>query len=251
MEFNYTKIKIGNWLYRYCFPAYNIIYRRFKEKNDAAEIALLEKVIRPGDTILDIGSNIGFYARILSKLAGDQGRVFCFEPDKRNYARLESNTRKLGNVTLFNAAVSDRPGTLKVYRSKLLNVDHRTYPVSGYDSVEETAAVSIDGLLEQGLISAPKVIKIDIQGYELAALRGMEQTLKSTHPLIIAEFWPHGFIRAGTSAVEFFDYLSNLGYIFSVIGNTVQDLKVLSREEVVENNVRPFEYSFNVLIRKK
>jgi FkbM family methyltransferase len=249
VDFNYTKIKFGNWLFRHSFPLYNFMYRRFKLSNDADEIALLEELVKPGSHVLDIGANIGFYARILSRLVEKDGRVYCFEPDAVNFRHLQSNTRGLQNVHIYRQAVSDRKGTLKVYKSKLLNVDHRTYPVSNYDSIEETEAVSIDELIAENIIQRPNVVKIDIQGYELSAFRGMEKLLHDSSSLnIVAEYWPHGFRRAGTSALEFFDFFNERGYSFFVIGRN--SLKLLDRETVAANNDKPFEFSFNVLIRK-
>jgi FkbM family methyltransferase len=250
VDFNYTKIKAGNWLFRYCFPLYNILYRRFKLKNDADEIALLQKLVKPGSVVLDIGANIGFYARVISPLCGNNGIVYCFEPDKGNFERLRKNVADLENVRIFNAAVSNNEGTLKVYRSKLLNVDHRTYPVENYESIETTEALSIDGLLNKKTIRVPDVIKIDIQGYELTAFMGMKRLLSEVKSLnILAEYWPHGFRRAGTAATEFFDFFDALGYRFSVIRG--KELIQLKRDEVVANNEQPFEFSFNVLIEKK
>ena len=250
MDFNYTKIKIGNFLYKYCFPLYNLSYSSFKQKNDKQEINLLKKLIKPGDHILDIGSNIGFYARVLSSLTGNTGRVYCFEPDSTNFSHLQKNTKSLENVSLFNKAVSDKTDIIKVYKSKLLNVDHRTYPVNNYDSVEETGAVSIDNLLEQKIIAKADLIKIDIQGYELTAFKGMTALLRSSKYLkIIAEYWPHGFKRAGTSAIEFYDFFDGIGYLFYLIDSNT--LTKISKEYIVRNNEMPFEFSFNVLITKE
>lgn len=249
MDFNYTKIKIGNWLYKYCFPLYNITYSRFKNRNDRTEIELLKKLIRPGDHILDIGSNIGFYAKLLSSFTGPGGKVYCFEPDSTNYGYLVKNTRGLSNISLFNKAVSDNTDVIKVYKSKLLNVDHRTYPVNNYDSVEEIGSVSIDGLIADKTISTVDIIKIDIQGYELTAFKGMTHLLGTASRLkIVAEYWPHGFKRAGTSAVEFYDFFDRLGYGFYTIEG--ENPEKITRDYIVENNDRPFEFSFNVLIRK-
>ncbi len=250
MDFNYTKISIGNFLYKYCFPIYNISYSKFKNKNDKTEIDILKKIIKPGDNILDIGSNIGFYAKILSSLTGKAGTVYCFEPDKLNFKHLKKNTKGIPNIILFNNAVSDKEQVLKVYRSKLLNVDHRTYPVNNYDSVEEIAAVSIDELIRSNEIKNISVIKIDIQGYELTAFKGMKHLLSTSNNLkIIAEYWPHGFKRAGTTAVEFFDFFHELQYHFYMIDEKPH--KKISREYIVENVDKPFEFSFNVLITKE
>ncbi len=250
MDFNYTKISIGNFLYKYCFPLYNFSYSKFKLKNDKAEIDILKNLIKNGDTVLDIGSNIGFYAKILSALTGDKGKVYCFEPDSTNFNYLQKNTKGIKNITLFNKAVSDKTDFLKVYKSKLLNVDHRTYPVNNYDSVEEIASVSIDELIKNNTITKVDVIKIDIQGYELTAFSGMRQLLTNSKDLkIIAEYWPHGFNRAGTSAIAFYDFFSDLGYSFYIIENN-KSLTLLSKQYVIDNNDGAFEFSFNVLIQK-
>jgi FkbM family methyltransferase len=249
VDFNYTKIKFGNWLFKRSFPLYNLMYSRFKLKNDRDEIALLRKLVRPGDHVLDIGANIGFYAKILSRLTGATGKVYCFEPDTTNYRHLCKNTKGLNNVVLFHQAVSDRTGTLKVYRSKLLNVDHRTYPVNNYDSIEEIPAISIDQQIKQGVIKKVDLIKIDIQGYELIAFKGMQETLKNVpHLKIVAEYWPHGFNRAGSSALQFYDFFEQLGYHFSII--EPGGLKSLTRAYVEQYNTAPFEFSFNVLISR-
>ncbi|MBL7933999.1 MAG: FkbM family methyltransferase [Bacteroidia bacterium] len=249
MDFNYTKIKFGNWLFKNCFPLYNFTYRRFKLKNDRTEIEVLRRIIKPGDHILDIGANIGFYAELLSDMTGPTGQVYCFEPDSVNFRYLLKNTKGLKNVTLFNKAVSSEKGTLKVYKSKLLNVDHRTYPVNNYDSIEEIESVSIDDLLEQGTIKSVQVIKIDIQGFELSAFAGMKKLLSAKENLkVVAEYWPHGFKRAGVSAIAFYDFFDNLGYTFTILEDSGE--RPLTRDYVVQNNDQPFEFSFNVLIEK-
>lgn len=225
------------------------MYTVFKNKQDAQEIALLKNIIKPGDNILDIGANIGYYANILSSFTGPNGKVFCFEPDVTNFNHLVKETKHLNNVHRYNMAVSDSESVLKIYKSKLLNVDHRTYPVNNYDSVEEVKANSIDLLIAAKTISAPKVIKIDIQGYELTAFKGMINLLTESKDLkIVAEFWPHGFKRAGTSAIELFDFFYQLGYnIYFIDGS---NNKAVTKDYVTQNNNKPFEFSFNVLIKR-
>jgi FkbM family methyltransferase len=249
MDLNYTKIKLGNWLYKYCFPLYNLSYARFKNKNDAFEIEILKKTIRPGSYVLDIGANIGFYSKILSNIVGEQGRIFCFEPDKTNFKYLQKNTAGLKNVVLFNNAVSDKKDVIKIYKSKMLNVDHRTYPVSDYESVEEIHAVSIDGLMAEGAIPRVDFVKIDIQGYELFAFKGMQKLLQSNKDLkMVAEYWPHGFKKAGYTAVDLYRFFTSLGYTFSVMENNI--LTPLSEQYIIDNNDQPYEFFFNVLVEK-
>lgn len=249
MDFNYTKIKIGNLLYKYCFPLYNFSYSKFKQKSDKVEIALLKNIIHEGDSVLDIGANIGFYANLLSDFVGEKGKIYCFEPDSENFKHLLINTKRKKNITLFNKAVSDKSDLLKVYKSKLLNVDHRTYPVNNYDTIEEVESVNIDELIRNKIIEKVDIIKIDIQGYELTAFKGMRQLLNEQSDLkIVAEYWPHGFMRAGSSAVELYDFFVEMGYGFFIISE--DNIKKIDREFILKNNNKPFEYSFNVLIKK-
>ena len=78
----------------------------------------------------------------------------------------------------------------------------------------------------------------------------MKQLLSTTTDLkIIAEYWPHGFKRAGTTAVEFFDFFNELHYQFYMIDEIPR--KKISRDYIVENVDKPFEFSFNVLITKE
>lgn len=248
MDFNYTKIKLGNWLYKYCFPIYNISYSRFKLKNDKDEINLLRKLIKPGDEVLDIGANIGFYAKLLSEMVGEKGKIYSFEPDNNNFRHLQKNVAELKNIILFNAAVSEKNETLKIYRSKLLNVDHRTYPVNNYDSIEEVKALCIDSLIANKTIGKVDVIKIDIQGYELSAFKGMARFLKESSPKILAEYWPHGFKRAGVSTAEVYNFFESLDYKFFKINGT--ELQLLNRAYITQHTNEPFEFSFNILISK-
>ncbi|MES2680454.1 MAG: FkbM family methyltransferase [Bacteroidota bacterium] len=249
MDLNYTKIKLGNWLFKNCFPLYNFSYSRFKLKNDAFEIEILKKTIQPGSYVLDIGANIGFYSKILSSVVGEKGRIFCFEPDKVNFGYLKKNTTQLKNVELFNNAVSDKKDVIKVYKSKMLNVDHRTYPVDDYESVEEISAVSIDDLIAEKKIPRVDFIKIDIQGYELFAFKGMLNLLTSNKDLkIVAEYWPHGFKKAGYSALEFYRFFTGLNYKFSTIENN--QVLPLTEKYIADNNDQPYEFFFNVLIER-
>ena len=101
------EFRLASFLFDNAFPVYKILYQKFKEKKDSDEIDFLKQVIKKGDIVLDIGSNIGFYAKIISNLIGDTGKVFCFEPDKINFKHLSNLIREKTNVVLINKAVSD------------------------------------------------------------------------------------------------------------------------------------------------
>ncbi len=124
--------------------------------------------------------------------------------------------RSITQVQAVQAAVSHENGVLKIYRSKMLNVDHRTYPVDGAESVEEIPAITLDSYLPSGL--KPSFIKIDIQGYEYFAFQGMRDLIaRSPQLFIISEFWPHALTRSGASADKMLQLLDELGLRIQVV----------------------------------
>jgi FkbM family methyltransferase len=174
-------IKLGNFLYKNAFSVYKPMYALFKQKQDAFEIALLKKHIKPNDIVLDIGANIGFYAKILSAIVGEKGLVHCFEPDIKNFNYLKKAISGLTNVKINNKAVGSKTEKINIYTSKNLNVDHRTYKPEEYDMEIEIDAVSIDDYLHQN--TKVDFIKMDIQGFEMNAIQGMLKVLEKNEAL--------------------------------------------------------------------
>jgi FkbM family methyltransferase len=209
MQANSVAIKIGNFLYHRCFPVYSIIYPGFKKHQDAVEIAWMRRLVRRGSKVLDIGANIGFYTILLSDLVGEDGRVHAFEPEPVNFEHLSTRVSNRKNVVIVPNAVSDCQGKLLVYTSPKLNVDHRSYRVSDFDRAILVDGISIDDYVAGQF--AVDFVKMDIQGYELSALRGMERTIAANPALVIfSEFWPYGLRQAGASAIVAYDYIRSL-----------------------------------------
>src|SRR6266480_7026796 len=123
--------RAGNKVYEHAFPIYRPLYAAYKAYADRAERELFRQVLSPGAVVVDAGANIGIYSQFLSRCVGTTGVVHSFEPSPENFERLESATRKLGNVRLRQAAVGESSGTSKLYLSDKLNVDHRAYASEG------------------------------------------------------------------------------------------------------------------------
>ncbi len=236
-------IKLGNFLYKNAFSLYKPMYKLFKNKQDAFEIELLKKHIKQNDTVLDIGANIGFYATILSDIVGEKGVVHCFEPDSKNFEHLKKTTADFKNIKINNKAVGPKTEKLKIYTSKNLNVDHRTYKPEEYDKEIEIDAVSID----DHLASNPKVdlIKMDIQGFEMQAIQGMQTILDKNKDIkLISEFWPYGLKKAGSSVTEYFNFLQSKGFTCYLLEET--SLLKLTAEKVSSLEPLGEEHYFNI-----
>jgi FkbM family methyltransferase len=209
-------IWLGRQLYKYAYKLYRPLYFTFKRKQDRIELALLHRIVQPGDTVLDIGANIGFYSTVLSLAVGATGKVICFEPDAENFRNLQDTTRRLSNVALHQKAVGAKTGDITLYISDTLNVDHRTYQPASYKSTEQVHVVALDHYL--GATQHVDIIKIDIQGFEMEALRGMIGLLSSNENIrILSEFWPYGLKLSGSSATEYILALQSLRFHVSVL----------------------------------
>lgn len=237
-------IKLGNFLYKTSFPLYKKMYSVFKNKQDAFEIELLKKHIKKGNTVLDIGANIGFYATILSDIVGENGKIHCFEPDATNFVHLKKETSSYTNIIINNKAVGPKTEKIKIYTSKELNVDHRTYKPEQYDKEIEIDAVSIDEYMAGTRVD---FIKMDIQGFEMEAMKGMKETLKKNPNVkMISEFWPYGLKKAGSSVRDYFTLLKELDFKIEILKEN--KLEVLTLEKVLQLEPLDEEHYFNILV---
>ena len=190
---------VGNKVYDHAFPIYRVCYRAFKVYADRGERQLLKRILSEGAVVVDAGANIGIYSQFLSRCVGPTGVVHSFEPSPENFKRLQSATRKLANVRLSQAAVGECSGRSKLYVSDKLNVDHRTYTSEG-DSRRAVPIdiIALDDYFRPG--QGVDLIKMDIQGYELHALRGANRVLADNpNATLLLEFWPYGLKQAGAN----------------------------------------------------
>ena len=210
---------VGNRVYEHAFPVYRLCYRAFKGYTDRAERKLLKSTLSAEAVVVDAGANIGVYSQFLSRCVGPSGVVHCFEPSEENFRRLESATRNLTNVRLSQAALGERSGKSKLYVSDQLNVDHRTYATAG-DSRRsvEVDIIALNDYFRGG--QRVDLIKMDIQGYELHALRGADRVLADNPAAkLLLEFWPYGIEHAGANWVELIDILEAKNMSVSQITN--------------------------------
>lgn len=166
------------------------------------ETSLLSAEIRPGMTIVDVGANIGYYTLLFSKLTGESGRVYAFEPEPQNFALLQQNLARNGrtNVQVFNLAASDQGGESFLYLSTENHGDHQAYLS---DCERQKVRITMTPL--DDCVTGPiDLVKMDVQGFEAHVLDGMRSIIATSPRLtIFTEFWPEGLRRAGSDAAEF------------------------------------------------
>jgi FkbM family methyltransferase len=150
----------------------------------------IKKYVEGGDTVYDIGANMGYVSLTLAKRVGAKGRVIAFEPVPSNISLLRTNieNNKLTNVRVMEVAASDRCGTAVIRMTKNLStaslIWHRNDP-SATEVVIRT--VAIDELVKAGVFSEPRFVKIDVEGAESQVLEGMRHTLAASRPVLFVE----------------------------------------------------------------
>ncbi len=169
--------------------------------------------LRPGDVVVDVGANVGYYTVLAGLLVGDTGRVYAFEPDPQNFELLRRNVALNGlhNVILENKAASNEAGQLSLYLDEENKGDHRIYQPEGEQRRSiDVEAVRLDDYFE-GVEDSVDFVKIDTQGAEFAILEGALGILARSPGLVMAvEYSPEGLAGFGASGGDLVDLLETL-----------------------------------------
>jgi FkbM family methyltransferase len=140
------------------------------------------QTVAAGGVVYDLGANVGFYTLLASVLVGNAGCVYCFEPLPRNTAYLRKHValNRLQNCVVFEAAAGNADGEARF--------EDWADPTMGRLSERGkivVRSVRLDSLVSEGEIRPPNVMKIDIEGGELDALKGCVQTIEKYRPTIV------------------------------------------------------------------
>ncbi len=204
------------------------------EKN---ETRVFKKLLRSGMVVLDIGANVGYYTLLAAEAVGASGRVYAFEPEPSRFRLLEKNIQANGlkNVSPVSKAISNKTGTARLYLNPRKNpADHRLFDSSDHRESIDVETTRIDDFFKDQ-VRPIHVIKMDIQGSEVAALEGMRETIRRNKELvIITEFWPEGLRKGGFSPSEFLGTLVAEGFALQIISEGPQALQRVEPEEVLQ-----------------
>jgi FkbM family methyltransferase len=194
----------------------------FTGQYEPQETALIEALIKPGQTFVDVGAHWGYFSLIASQRVGSTGRVFSIEADPRLFRTLKRNVQDNGlrQVEPIHIAAAAETGVLRMlgYRDRDENwgVSHllNSEQTADADSdVFNVATTSIDSLLDERSVTEVDVLKMDIEGAEALALRGMEAGLRGgRYRVMVIEFHPAALADFGSSVATLADFLLNCGY---------------------------------------
>ena len=172
---------------------------------EGAERRMIAREVKPGMVAVDVGANLGVHTLALARAVGPAGRVHALEPDPSNFrllARAVAEARA-AQVTLHRAAAAAQAGEMDLHLSAVNRGDHRLHPEAARRARLRVPVIVLDELLA----GEPHVdfVKIDVQGAEVAVLRGLERTLARSPALgVLCELSPGLLRQAGTDAEVLF-----------------------------------------------
>jgi len=186
---------------------------------EASEIQFVRSLLRPGDSVIDVGAHIGFFTMHLAAAVGGRGHVYAFEPFDANADLLERSIAEnffSDRVTFQRAAVGAASGTATLtFPRETLNsggaylLRTGTSPLTG-NLTRDVPVVALDDV---NIAHPIRLIKMDVEGAEPQVLRGAPRILSEDRPVILSELHPTQLDRAsGVGADAFLTQARELGY---------------------------------------
>jgi FkbM family methyltransferase len=215
----------------------------------AFETKVISQKIKKGMVLYDIGANLGFYTLLFSKLTGLNGQVIAFEPDPDNFRLLKKNLiqNHISNVLAIQKAISNKTGKEKLYICEEHHGNHRIYITK-----EKRRWISVESTtLDHFLLGKPppNFIKLDIEGAECLAIRGMLSTLKIVkHLIMICEFAPNNLWQSQCNPLFLLRTMNDLGFKRKLLNERTKQLESVSDSKLIQISYK--EHYVNLLFEK-
>ncbi|HEX75388.1 MAG TPA: FkbM family methyltransferase [Dehalococcoidia bacterium] len=176
--------------------------------------AVIDKYVKSGMTVFDIGANIGGHTLRCAKLVGRSGKVIAFEPMPWAFSKLKRNVElnDFNNIVFEKFALSNVTGRQCVYFKSSWGLEGRSALDS--EGSREVDFITLDEYVEGNNISKIDFIKLDVDGYEYKVVRGGVNSIKKFKPVMIIEFGKWTLRKYGDSLEDLIDLLASLGYSF-------------------------------------
>lgn len=223
------KLKVSNFfiidkcLYKLRFYPSVMLMHFWVDKNAREDEAIfLNRLVKIGSTVIDIGANVGTLTLPLSLQVEKSGRVFSIEANPTTFKYLKGNIElnKFKNIVAINKAVGDSIGKLNF--SNVSSDDLNRVVVDGSKDSIEVPVDTIDNIVHREKIGRIRLMKIDIEGYELFALKGGTETLKKVD-ILFFESWENHFNNFNYSTKDVLQFLHAYDFkIFKIINDKLE-----------------------------
>jgi FkbM family methyltransferase len=201
---------------------------------EAAERRLLVGLMPEGGVALDVGANLGWYTVRLARRAGASGRVHAFEPAAASFGLLETNLHLNGvgaSVAPHRIALGESSGEVTLYTPALTGsvaASQRPLFADEPQEIETCPAETLDAFVERQSIDAVALVKCDVEGGELAFLKGARATLESRRPILMVELLRKWSAVYGYHPNDAAGLLAGIGFdCYAIAGPTLAPVPVI------------------------
>jgi FkbM family methyltransferase len=216
------------WL---CYPVSDIVLLHLREGSfEFREQAFLWSFLRPVDTFLDVGAHCGIFARIASNIIREDGKIFAIEPNPDVLRFLQANL-PANTVSIRSLAITDSIGEAPLWKGRAS--DSSLSSLAYHLPFEDESSVqtsTLDHFISDEQVEQIALVKLDVEGSEMAALKGARSLLARKAILaLLVEFTEDNIRKSGYSALELVNELISFGYHPYKLGH---DRTELSRFDV-------------------
>jgi FkbM family methyltransferase len=215
-------------------------YHYMEKEYEQFSLDLIDRLVKPGSTVLDIGSHYGIYSLLSARKAG---KVYAFEPVRENYEILRRNIgdNNLKNIQAFNEAISDEDGSAE------FNIPWASDSAGFYEhpNAESMKKVTVKTARIDSEITAKNIsfIKIDTEGHELHVLDGLQETLRNNkQATMLIELNPECLTNASSSAESLIEKIISLGYDIFALHEATRDMVRVTLDTPIPQVMRGEQY---------
>jgi len=215
-------------------------------------VSTYKRIVKPGDTVLDIGANIGAHTLPLARIVGEGGHIHAFEPTAFAFEKLMANLARnpqLAGCVQANQAMlvesEDTDTEPEIYSSWPLSDTEGVHALHAgrAKSTEGARAFTLDAYASKHAIDRVDFVKLDVDGHEGTVLAGANEVLDTHRPVVLMEFAPYVFDEGGFDRMV--ALVADRGYAFEDAGSG----RALPAEGPALRKAIPFGASWNVIAR--
>jgi FkbM family methyltransferase len=237
------KKKINGVLFEFDLSYAPVIRNMLLGKYEIKVRNVMQKILHPGDTFIDVGANIGYFTAIAAGLVGESGEVHSFEPVPKYFQKLKKLSELNPNykIRVNNYALGEIEGTSLMDVSATADIGLNTMVVGLMKSENREVSIEIpvkrlDVYIKEYQLKSIALIKIDVEGFEFFVLKGLRNFFMNTAvlPYIICEITPTAYSLLGSKLSDLFSYMQQHNYYpFDLTTDRVLDYSYVKQQGLI------------------
>ena len=219
-------------------------YKYYGSEYEKDSIAQMKKEIHSGQTVIDIGAQLGLMTKLFADLVGQEGKVYAFEPTPSTFSLLKK-TIAINNINNIarpvQKAVSNEKGvaTFNISEQEASNANSLSKNNNDHTRGIKVELISVDDFVKEFKINKIDYIKIDAEGAEFAVLKGAEKTIKKDRPKMLLALHPEAIHNFGDSLEVIWDFILLNNYSIEYEGKPITKQQFVQEKNLFDVHLFP------------